>query len=61
MAFARFMAGPVGRGLRVILGLALVILGVAMESGVGWAIAIVGVLPFVAGAANVTGSPWGTR
>ncbi len=53
MGFARFMAGPVGRGLRIGVGLALVIIGVAMESGVGWAIAVVGVLPIVAGAANV--------
>ncbi len=53
MGFARFMAGPVGRGLRVVVGLALIVIGIAMGSGAGWVLAIVGLVPLIAGAANL--------
>jgi hypothetical protein len=53
MSFARFMAGPVGRGIRVAAGLALIIIGLAMGGGGGWVLAIVGLLPLLAGALNI--------
>ena len=53
MGFARFMAGPVGRAARVIVGIALIVIGIAMGSTGGWILAIVGLVPLAAGAANV--------
>lgn len=53
MSFARFMAGPVGRGVRVAAGLAMIIAGIAIGSTGGWILAVVGVLPLLAGALNV--------
>ena len=50
MSFARFMAGPVGRGVRVAAGLAMIIAGIAIGSTGGWILAVVGVLPLLAGA-----------
>lgn len=52
MSFAQFMAGPVGRGVRVLAGIVLVIAGLAVGSAVGWVLAIVGVVAFLAGALN---------
>ena len=49
MSFARFMAGPIGRGVR----LAMIIAGIAIGSTGGWILAVVGVLPLLAGALNV--------
>ncbi|MGB8860077.1 MAG: DUF2892 domain-containing protein [Ilumatobacteraceae bacterium] len=53
MSFARFMAGPIGRGARVAAGLAMIIAGIAMGSTGGWILAVVGVLPLLAGALNI--------
>ncbi len=53
MSFARFMAGPVGRGIRVAAGVALIVIGLIMGSTGGWILAIVGVLPLLAGALNI--------
>lgn len=54
MEFARFMAGPIGRGARIVVGLLLVVLGVLWG---GWwsVLAAVGVVVFLAGALNVCG------
>ena len=50
MGFARFMASPLGRGLRIIIGIALIAWGIG---GVGGAIiAIVGLLPLTLGVIN---------
>lgn len=53
MSFARFMAGPVGRGIRVAAGLVLIVIGVAVGGAGGWVLAIVGLLPLMAGALNI--------
>ena len=53
MSFARFMASPAGRGIRVAAGVALIIVGLVIGSTGGYILAIVGVLPVLAGALNV--------
>lgn len=53
MSLARFMASPVGRGIRVVAGIALIIAGLAIGSTGGYVLAVVGVVPLLAGALNV--------
>ena len=53
MAFARFMSSPFGRGIRILAGAVLIVVGLALGSAVGWVIAVVGLLPIAAGAFNV--------
>jgi ABC-type multidrug transport system permease subunit len=54
LAFARFMASPIGRIARVLLGIALILIGLfAIEGTWGTIIAIIGVIPVAAGIANV--------
>lgn len=62
MSFARFMSGPLGRGLRIVAGAALVVVGVVLAVGSatnvgallgGVALVVVGALVFVAGVINV--------
>lgn len=51
MGFAKFMASATGRAIRVIAGLALVVIG--LVAGGGWvALSVVGLVPLVAGAAD---------
>lgn len=50
MKFSLFMAGMAGRLLRVIVGLGIIIGGLAMQSTVGYIVAAVGLLPLAAGA-----------
>ena len=53
MGFARFMASPVGRGGRIIAGLVLIVVGLAIVGGVlGWIIAAAGLLPLTLGIIN---------
>jgi hypothetical protein len=52
MGFARFMASPFGRGGRIVLGLGLIVLGLALGDVIGWAIAIAGLLPLTLGMIN---------
>lgn len=53
MAFAKFMAGPIGRGVRVVAGLVLVLLGLVSIGGVGGIIvAALGLVAVAAGAFN---------
>jgi hypothetical protein len=53
MAFAEWMAGAAGRTLRVLAGLALIGVGLYFQGVWGWVIAIVGVVPVLAGIFNV--------
>lgn len=54
LAFARFMASPIGRLARVVLGVALILGGLLVVEGTwGTIIAIIGIVPIVAGIANV--------
>lgn len=52
MSFARFMAGPVGRGVRVVAGIALVVVGLILGSVGGILLAAFGVVAILAGGLN---------
>lgn len=50
MAFARFMASPLGRGLRIILGLVLIVYGLGfVGGGTGWGLG---------GGGTASANPW---
>lgn len=54
MELVRFMASPVGRGARVVLGLVLMVLGFGVVGGTGGVIlGIVGIVPIALGVLNV--------
>ena len=53
MAFARFMSSPVGRALRMFVGLAFILVGLALQSPIGWVLAVLGLVPLAAGAFNL--------
>ena len=53
MSIARFMASPVGRGVRVAAGVVLIVIGLAAGGAVGWVVAIIGLVPLLAGVFNV--------
>jgi hypothetical protein len=53
MPLAKFMAGPIGRGARVVVGIVLMAIGAFALSGAGEAVLIVvGAVVFLAGALN---------
>jgi Inner membrane protein YgaP-like, transmembrane domain len=47
--FAKFMASPAGRIIRIVAGIVLVILGYFMHSVGGAILAVVGLVPLLAG------------
>jgi len=54
MGFAKFMSSGVGRGLRIVVGLALMVIGLFSVGGTGGILlAVVGAVPLVAGALDV--------
>ncbi|WP_369294024.1 YgaP-like transmembrane domain [Tepidiforma sp.] len=53
MALAKFMGSTAGRLLRVVLGIVLIVVGLVVGGPAGWVIAIIGLVPIAAGAANV--------
>jgi hypothetical protein len=54
MAFAEWMATPLGRGLRVVAGALLIYVGLAVVQGVGGTLlAALGVVPIATGLLNV--------
>jgi len=54
MGFARYMSSLFGRLLRIVAGIALIIIGLAVVQGTwGIILAIVGLVPLVAGIVNV--------
>lgn len=54
MGFARFMSSITGRVLRIVAGIALIAIGLAVVHGTGGIVlAIIGLVPLVAGLANV--------
>src|SRR5258708_2177365 len=55
MAFAQFMAPRARRGLRVVAGLVLIGFGLYLHSTVGIVVAVVGLVPLLAGVLNVCG------
>ncbi len=53
MEFARFMSSTFGRLLRIVAGIVLIVLGLSLVHGIGGIIlAIVGLVPLVAGLFN---------
>jgi len=52
MAFAEWMAGGAGRALRVLAGLILIGIGIYVRGNWGVLIAVVGVVPVLAGIFN---------
>jgi hypothetical protein len=49
-AFFRFIASPAGRVIRIVAGLALILIGLlALEGLAGWIVALVGLVPLAAG------------
>lgn len=53
-AFACFMAGPIGRGVRIVAGLLLIAWGWTMrEQTTGMVLMVVGLVPLLAGVFNV--------
>ncbi len=53
MSFTKFMSSWIGRLVRIAAGILLVWLGLGVVHGIGgWILAIVGLLPLVAGLAN---------
>lgn len=54
MSFVNFMSSSTGRAARVIAGLALIVVGLAVVGGTGGVIlAVIGLVPLGAGTANV--------
>jgi hypothetical protein len=54
MGFARFMSSELGRRLRIVAGLTLIVIGLVSVGGTGGLIlAIVGVVPLLAGALDI--------
>ncbi len=54
MGFAKFMSSGLGRGLRIVVGLALIAIGLVSVGGTGGLIlAIVGAVPLLAGVFDV--------
>ena len=52
MSFARFMAGPIGRGVRVVAGIALIVIGIVVGSVGGVILAVFVAVALLAGALN---------
>ena len=54
MGFAKFMSSGLGRGLRIVVGLALMVIGLVSVGGTGGIIlAVVGAVPLLAGILDV--------
>ncbi len=52
MKFAQFMSSATGRLLRIVAGIALIVIG--LIAGGGWVtLSIIGLVPLIAGLANV--------
>ena len=54
MAFAKFMSSGMGRVIRIVAGLALILVGLwVVEGTVGIILAVVGAIPLIAGLLDV--------
>ena len=52
MGFSKFMASTAGRAVRVVAGVALIVVGGLLGGG-WWALAVVGLVPLAAGALDI--------
>jgi hypothetical protein len=48
-SFARFVASPTGRIVRVVAGLLLIYAGLSMGTAMGWGVVVIGFVPLSAG------------
>jgi hypothetical protein len=53
MPFARFMASPAGRGIRIVAGLLLIFWGFRQGTTLGTVVGLIGIVPLTAGALNL--------
>jgi len=54
MGFAQFMASGLGRGLRIVAGIILIAVGLAVVGGTGGIVlAVIGLVPLLAGVVDV--------
>ena len=53
MGFAKFMSSGLGRGVRIVAGLVLIVLGLASGGAGGLIVAVVGAVPLLAGILDV--------
>jgi hypothetical protein len=53
MGFGKFMASTLGRAVRIIAGIALIAIGLSMGNIGGIVLAVVGLVPLIAGIADV--------
>ena len=54
MGFAQFMSSGLGRGLRIVAGIILIAVGLAVVGGIGGIVlAVVGLVPLLAGVLDV--------
>jgi hypothetical protein len=52
MAFSKFMASTAGRSVRVLAGVALIVVGGVLGGG-WWVLAVVGLVPLAAGVLDI--------
>lgn len=52
MAFARFMSQPIGRIIRAVAGIALIVVGFLIGGTTGLIVGIIGLVPLAAGVFN---------
>jgi hypothetical protein len=52
MPFAKFMASPIGRGARILAGLALMFWGFRQGTMLGTVVGVAGIVPLAAGTFN---------
>lgn len=53
MSFAKFMSSGLGRGVRIVAGILLIVIGLAAGGTGGIVLAVVGVVPLLAGLLDV--------
>lgn len=54
MQFARFMATPAGRIIRIVLGIAIIWVGLAfVDKPLGYVLEFIGLAPLIAGIMNI--------
>lgn len=53
MEFARFMATPAGRILRIVLGIVIIWIGVVSPKPFGYVLEVIGLIPIIAGVLNL--------
>lgn len=53
MQFAAFMATGIGRGIRILAGIILIVIGILYGGVTGWILGLIGLVPIFLGFANI--------